>query len=425
MKILFKLILIVGVSLYLVLPALAIEFFDINKPRIEKLNLSINKSGDSDLVDLLVEQLRSQMGRTLLFNILDDTEESTFNLKISPTNDQKIVSVTLSGAQGQGFEPITTGMKFRDQDKEYVNLKSSQLGNFLIKNLMGIKGSLGGIVVWSESKKGENKNSLVMRRFGSDIQKQITYNLYNNTGVSWSPKGDAIIYSAQTDSGSNVFWQGFNPLRLKSERVFFSEGTSSSATWGNNGNIYLAKYMGDKNTDLIEYTIVSGGTGHSLEMSRKLTKHMAIETEPALSPDGKTLAYISDRTGTPQVYLLNLATKKTTRLTKKGNYNSSPSWSPDGTMIAYNGVRNSKSVIFRVLVDDTLGFETQVSPKGMQAESPVWSSDGSLVAYQAKKTGQQNWKIYYSLSSGSSAQRLTKSKRGVDETSPSWNSGLR
>jgi len=425
MKILFKLILIVGVSLYLVLPALAIEFFDINKPRIEKLNLSINKSGDSDLVDLLVEQLRSQMGRTLLFNILDDTEESTFNLKISPTNDQKIVSVTLSGAQGQGFEPITTGMKFRDQDKEYVNLKSSQLGNFLIKNLMGIQGSLGGIVVWSESKKGENKNSLVMRRFGSDIQKQITYNLYNNTGVSWSPKGDAIIYSAQTDSGSNVFWQGFNPLRLKSERVFFSEGTSSSATWGNNGNIYLAKYMGDKNTDLIEYTIVSGGSGHSLEMSRKLTKHMAIETEPALSPDGKTLAYISDRTGTPQVYLLNLATKKTTRLTKKGNYNSSPSWSPDGTMIAYNGVRNSKSVIFRVLVDDPLGFETQVSPKGMQAESPVWSSDGSLVAYQAKKTGQQNWKIYYSLSSGSSAQRLTKSKRGVDETSPSWNSGLR
>ena len=425
MKILFKLILIVGVSLYLVLPALAIEFFDINKPRIEKLNLSINKSGDSDLVDLLVEQLRSQMGRTLLFNILDDTEESTFNLKISPTNDQKIVSVTLSGAQGQGFEPITTGMKFRDQDKEYVNLKSSQLGNFLIKNLMGIQGSLGGIVVWSESKKGENKNSLVMRRFGSDIQKQITYNLYNNTGVSWSPKGDAIIYSAQTDSGSNVFWQGFNPLRLKSESVFFSEGSSSSATWGNNGNIYLAKYMGDKNTDLIEYTIVSGGTGHSLEMLRKLTKHMAIETEPALSPDGKTLAYISDRTGTPQVYLLNLATKKTTRLTKKGNYNSSPSWSPDGTMIAYNGVRNSKSVIFRVLVDDPLGFETQVSPKGMQAESPVWSSDGSLVAYQAKKTGQQNWKIYYSLSSGSSAQRLTKSKRGVDETSPSWNSGLR
>jgi len=64
MKILFKLILIVGVSFYLVSPTLAIEFFDINKPRIEKLNLSINKTGDSDLVDLIVEQLRSQMPNT-------------------------------------------------------------------------------------------------------------------------------------------------------------------------------------------------------------------------------------------------------------------------------------------------------------------------------------------------------------------------
>jgi len=115
MKILFKLILIVGVSLYLVLPALAIEFFDINKPGIEKLNLSINKSGDSDLVDLLVEQLRSQMPKTLLFNIVEDSAEPTFNLEISPTNDKKIVSVTLSGAQGQGFEPITTGMEFRSR----------------------------------------------------------------------------------------------------------------------------------------------------------------------------------------------------------------------------------------------------------------------------------------------------------------------
>jgi TolB protein len=424
MKVLFKLILIVGVSLYLVLPALAIEFFDINKPRIEKLNLSINKSGDSDLVDLLVEQLRSQMPKTLLFNIVEDSVKPAYNLKISPTSDQKIVSVTLSGAQGQGFVPITTGMKFRNQDKEYVNLKSSQLGNFLIKNLMGIQGSLGSTVVWSETKKGESKNSLVMKRFGSEIQKQVSYNLFNNTGVSWSPKGDAIIYSAQTGRGSEVLWQGFIPLRLKSKSIYFDEGSSSSATWGNNGNIYLAKYIGDKNTDLYEYTLVSGGTGPSLEMLHKLTKHMAIETEPALSPDGKKLAYISDRTGTPQVYLLNLSTKKTKRLTKKGNYNSSPAWSPDGTMIAYNGVRNSKSGIFRVLVDDPLGFETQVSPKGMQAESPVWSSDGSIVAYQAKKMRSGQWKIYYSLSSGSSAQRLTKSDNRVEETSPSWNSGL-
>ena len=63
-------------------------------------------------------------------------------------------------------------------------------------------------------------------------------------------------------------------------------------------------------------------------MSRKLTKHSAIETEPVLSPNGKMLAYISDRTGRPQVYLMDLSSKKVSRLSKKGSYNTSPAWSP-------------------------------------------------------------------------------------------------
>ena len=58
---LFKLILIVGVSLYLASSALAIEYFDINKPGIEKLNISITAKNSSDIVDLLVKNVRSQL----------------------------------------------------------------------------------------------------------------------------------------------------------------------------------------------------------------------------------------------------------------------------------------------------------------------------------------------------------------------------
>ena len=142
MNILFKLLLIVGVSFYLVSTALAIEYFDINKPGIEKLNLSIKATNSNEIVALLVEKLRIQMRKTLLFNVLEDSENATFILEISPTTDDKIVSVNLTGAEGTSFEAITTGMKFRNQDENHVDLKSAQLGNFLIKNLMGIKGAL-------------------------------------------------------------------------------------------------------------------------------------------------------------------------------------------------------------------------------------------------------------------------------------------
>mgnify|MGYP006172383999 FL=1 len=58
MNILFKLSLIVGVSFCLVSSALAIEYFDINKPGIEKLNLSIKATNSSGISALLVEKLR-------------------------------------------------------------------------------------------------------------------------------------------------------------------------------------------------------------------------------------------------------------------------------------------------------------------------------------------------------------------------------
>jgi len=78
MKIIFKLTLLFGVSLYLVLPALALSYYDINKPGIEKLKLSITANGSSDIIDPVVEQLRSQMQKTLLFNIVDDSDEADF-----------------------------------------------------------------------------------------------------------------------------------------------------------------------------------------------------------------------------------------------------------------------------------------------------------------------------------------------------------
>ena len=46
---------------------------------------------------------------------------------------------------------------------------------------MGIKGSLGSILVWSQANKGASQNSLMMLRFGAEKQQQVTYNFYNNT----------------------------------------------------------------------------------------------------------------------------------------------------------------------------------------------------------------------------------------------------
>ena len=421
MKIIIKLILSVGISLQFVIPALAIEFFDINKPGIEKVTIAVIANDSNDIIDPLVGYLEKHLQKTLLFTVVKDPDQASYKVEINEASDSNTIAATLSGNEGSSFEAISVGMKFRSEKTDYISLRSAQLGNLLVEKLMGIKGSLGSILLWSQSKKGETRNSLVMGRLGiEDSTKQLTYNLFNNTGASWGPKGENIIFSAQTGEGSKVFFQGIRPLRLKSKEIFFDRGRGSSASWGSNGKIYLARYTGDKNTDIYEYSV---GSGPSLETPRELTKHSAIETEPVLSPDGKMLAYVSDRTGQPQVYIMDLSSNKVTRISRKGGYNTSPAWSPDSSMVAFTSQkRGSKSTIYRVRIDDNLGTQTRVSPENISSESPSWSPDGSMVAFQGF---QGVWKIFYVLSSGGPAERLTNSSKWIVETGPTWSSRLR
>ncbi|MEC7424983.1 MAG: hypothetical protein VX844_10290, partial [SAR324 cluster bacterium] len=228
-----------------------------------------------------------------------------------------------------------------------------------------------------------------------------------------------------TARGTRVFMQGFRPLRVKSVEVFFDEGTGSAAEWGSTGRVFISKYVNRSNTDIYEYYLdgekIYGMPTPKLRESDRITKNSAIETEPALSPDGRYLALISDRTGSPQVYVRDMQRKKLTRITENGKYNVSPSWSPDGKFIAYASRRSGVSSIYRI--DPKSKEENRVTPKNMNAESPTWSPDGSMIAFSGKKGG--DWKIYYSLSSGGQAVRLTNSKAGLQETMPSWGPSLR
>ena len=175
MRVIFKTILFFGFSLYLVVSAMAVEFFDINKPGIEKAKIHVLANNSSDIIDPLVEQLKNQLGKTLLFTVLDDPQKASYKLDINATSSSDTISATLSGSQ---IESITVGMKFRSEKPDYVSRKSAQLGNLLIKKLMGINGSLGSILIWSESKRNESRNSLFMGRLGIEKKTKLTYKRY-------------------------------------------------------------------------------------------------------------------------------------------------------------------------------------------------------------------------------------------------------
>lgn len=76
------------------------------------------------------------------------------------------------------------------------------------------------------------------------------------------------------------------------------------------------------------------------------------DVQPNCSPDGSTVAFVSDQTGVGQVYLLDFETLEVTRLTKNGIPCSTPSFTPDGDYVVYCREYNdgSKS-LWRIAVD--------------------------------------------------------------------------
>ncbi len=78
----------------------------------------------------------------------------------------------------------------------------------------------------------------------------------------------------------------------------------------------------------------SGGT------ARSLTRHPAKDSQPKWSPDGKEIAFISDREGSPQVFLMPSEGGSAKQVTFHSSGYQLEDWSPDGSHILVSGVRD-------------------------------------------------------------------------------------
>lgn len=69
--------------------------------------------------------------------------------------------------------------------------------------------------------------------------------------------------------------------------------------------------------------------------ARQITRSLASDNHPRWSPDGKTLAFVSSRSGSSQIWLINPFGGEARQLTNISTGASQPVWSPDGKLIAF------------------------------------------------------------------------------------------
>ena len=117
----------------------------------------------------------------------------------------------------------------------------------------------------------------------------------------------------------------------------------------------------------------------------RITDDAHDDTDPAWSPDGRSLAYSSDRQGSLDLFVRDLATGAERRLTSTPAAEMRPTWSPDGTQLAFASMGGLTSGELSV-VDVKTGAVRQLLDGRIGPISPGWSADGRTIYVSALRT---------------------------------------
>ncbi len=136
---------------------------------------------------------------------------------------------------------------------------------------------------------------------------------------------------------------------------------------------------------------------------RQLTKHGSIALAPTWSPDGRHLVFTSFLRGTPALYLLTPAEGYLKLLWDKGGVNSSAAFSPDGKSIAFASSINGNVDIWVMPTEGGAGHRLTTA-KAIDTQ-PTWAPNGRQIAFTSARSGSPQ--IYQMDIDGTNVRRLT------------------
>lgn len=280
-----------------------------------------------------------------------------------------------------------------------------RLADDVVEAFTGIRGVSNTEIAFVSDRSG-NKEIYVMNADGSDAR-AATANRSINNFPSWSADGDSILYTSYRYRDRPLLF--VSTRKGRPGRVLAGLGDERSqyrGVFGPDGRV--AVVMSDGNApDLYSATL----EGRSV---RRLTRDRAIDVSPAWSPDGRRMAFVSDRSGNPNIYIMNADGSGARRLTYDGSYNTNPSWSPDGLWIAYETRVNNQFDIWLIDPEGEVNVPLVTHPRS--DEGPSWAPNSRHLVFSSTRRGLAD--LYVIDRDGSNLRRITGG--AGNNTSPDW-----
>ena len=141
----------------------------------------------------------------------------------------------------------------------------------------------------------------------------------------------------------------------------------------------------------------------------RLTNNSAMDGRPVWSPDGRRIAFSSNRDGKNEIYVMDADGSNVKRLTDNLADDVNPMWSPDGHRIVFDSERDGNREIY--VMDADGGNQLRLTRNNALDSTATWSPDGSLIAFASNRdTGYPynpyNLDIYVMNADGLNVRRI-------------------
>lgn len=292
--------------------------------------------------------------------------------------------------------------------------------NDIIKYLTNKPGIFLTKIAAIRSTKGHKKEIFIMDWNGSN-KKQISFHRSISLSPSWSPKGLNLAYSAfvyrkkSRSRQAHIFI--YDLLKKKAKALGSYYGTNLGSDFFPSGkDMVISAASSFGGLDIFKLSLKNNRSYPIL-----LGPKGAINVEPDIHPNGRKIAFSSDRGGKVSLYEMDIYGEKIKKLISVGKYNSSPNWSPDGKYIAFSGYSKKRFDIFlydvaKGVIARRLTSAKKSNGKWSNNEYPSFSPDGKKIVFSSDRF--KYTQLFIVNADGTNLQQITFDK--YDYKSPKW-----
>ncbi|MDH5823632.1 winged helix-turn-helix domain-containing protein [Luteimonas sp. RD2P54] len=227
---------------------------------------------------------------------------------------------------------------------------------------------------------------------------RLTFDNRKINGLAWSSDGSRLLFTS-TRSGTYGLWSA-NPDGGELRALpLGSENVQQPATAPGIEAIAFEQWM--HRSQLRQFDLASGAetdAGEPLGSTRW-------DSNPAWSPDGERLAFVSNRGGPYGIWVSDRDGRGAVQVADFGGaFVDNPAWSPDGRLIAFDGSPEGSTGIFTVSAEG--GPPRRIVGGPGDNRNPSWSHDGAWIYFESNRSGE--WRIHAQPAAGGAALAVTR-----------------